>query len=165
MKDNLIAVARITIPHGVRGEVKLQPLTDFPRRFEETEYLLLADGTRLVLESARLQRDTVLAKFRGMDTPEVWLPFRHQELYVTEDALMPLPPGQFYIHQLIGIEVFDEQGVALGIVDNVLQTGSNDVYVVKTPSNEEILLPAIDTVVKQIDMIERRMIVTLPEYW
>ena len=165
MKDNLIAVARITIPHGVRGEVKLQPLTDFPRRFEETEYLLLADGTRLVLESARLQRDTVLAKFRGMDTPEVWLPFRHQELYVTEDALMPLPPGQFYIHQLIGIEVFDEQGVALGIVDNVLQTGSNDVYVVKTPSNEEILLPAIDTVVKQIDMTERRMIVTLPEYW
>lgn len=165
MKDNLIAVARITIPHGVRGEVKLQPLTDFPRRFEETEFLLLADGTRLVLESARLQRDTVLAKFRGMDTPEVWIPFRHQELYVTEDALMPLPTGQFYIHQLLGIEVFDEQGAALGIVDNVLQTGSNDVYVVKTPTNEEILLPAIDTVVKQIDMTGRRMIVTLPEYW
>lgn len=165
MKDNLIAVARITTPHGVRGEVKLQPLTDFPRRFEETEYLLLADGTRLVLESARLQRETVLAKFRGMDTPEVWLPFRHQELYVTEDALVPLPPGQFYIHQIIGIEVFDEQNVALGIVDNVLQTGSNDVYVVKTSTNEEILLPAIDTVVKQIDMTRRRMIVTLPEYW
>ena len=165
MKDNLIAVARITIPHGVRGEVKLQPLTDFPRRFEETEFLLLADGTRLILESARLQRDTVLAKFRGMDTPEVWIPFRHQELYVTEDALMPLPTGQFYIHQLLGIEVFDEQGAALGIVDNVLQTGSNDVYVVKTPSNEEILLPAIDTVVKKIDMTGRRMIVTLPEYW
>jgi len=165
VKDNLIAVARITIPHGVRGEVKLQPLTDFPRRFEETEFLLLADGTRLILESARLQRDTVLAKFRGMDTPEVWIPFRHQELYVTEDALMPLPTGQFYIHQLLGIEVFDEQGAALGIVDNVLQTGSNDVYVVKTPTNEEILLPAIDTVVKQIDMTERRMIVTLPEYW
>ena len=165
MKDNLIAVARITIPHGVRGEVKLQPLTDFPRRFEETEFLLLADGTRLILESARLQRDTVLAKFRGMDTPEVWIPFRHQELYVTEDALMPLPTGQFYIHQLLGIEVFDEQGAALGIVDNVLQTGSNDVYVVKTPTNEEILLPAIDTVVKQIDMTGRRMIVTLPEYW
>ncbi|MBP2667499.1 MAG: Ribosome maturation factor rimM, partial [Firmicutes bacterium] len=142
MKDNLIAVARITIPHGVRGEVKLQPLTDFPRRFEETEFLLLADGTRLVLESARLQRDTVLAKFRGMDTPEVWIPFRHQELYVTEDELMPLPTGRFYIHQLLGIEVFDEQGAALGIVDNVLQTGSNDVYVVKTPTNEEILLPA-----------------------
>jgi 16S rRNA processing protein RimM len=165
VKDNLIAVARITIPHGVRGEVKLQPLTDFPRRFEETDFLLLADGTRLILESARLQKDTVLAKFRGMDTPEVWIPFRHQELYVTEDQLMPLPQGQFYIHQIIGIDVFDESGKPLGKVINVLQTGSNDVYVVKATGGEEILLPAIDTVVKKIDMNERRMIVKLPEYW
>jgi len=145
--------------------VKLQPLTDFPRRFEETEFLLLADGTRLVLESARLQRDTVLAKFRGMDTPEVWIPFRHKELYVTEDTLMPLPAGQYYIHQIIGIEVFDEKGALQGTVSDVLQTGSNDVYAVKTPDGQEILLPAIDTVVKYIDMVERRMVVTLPEYW
>ena len=143
----------------------MQPLTDFPRRFEETEFLLLEDGTRLVLESARLQRDTVLAKFRGMDTPEVWIPFRHQELYVTEDALMPLPEGQYYIHQIIGIEVFDENGAPQGTVIDVLQTGSNDVYVIKVPVGQEILLPAIDTVVKRIDMAERRMVVTLPEYW
>ena len=164
MKENLIAVARITTPHGVRGEVKLQPLTDFPHRFEETEFLLLADGTRLVLESARLQMDTVLAKFRGMDTPEIWIPFRHKELYVTEDALMPLPEGQYYIHQLVGIEVIDENGAALGKVSDVLQTGSNDVYVVQTPESNELLLPAIDTVVKRIDMAKRLMVVTLPEY-
>jgi len=160
----MIAVARITTPHGVRGEVKLQPLTDFPHRFEETEFLLLADGTRLVLESARLQMDTVLAKFRGMDTPEIWIPFRHKELYVTEDALMPLPEGQYYIHQLVGIEVVDENGAALGKVSDVLQTGSNDVYVVQTPESNELLLPAIDTVVKRIDMAKRLMVVTLPEY-
>lgn len=160
----MIAVARITTPHGVRGEVKLQPLTDFPHRFEETEFLLLADGTRLVLESARLQMDTVLAKFRGMDTPEIWIPFRHKELYVTEDALMPLPEGQYYIHQLVGIEVIDENGAALGKVSDVLQTGSNDVYVVQTPESNELLLPAIDTVVKRIDMAKRLMVVTLPEY-
>lgn len=164
MKENLIAVARITTPHGVRGEVKLQPLTDFPHRFEETEFLLLADGTRLVLESARLQMDTVLAKFRGMDTPEIWIPFRHKELYVTEDALMPLPEGQYYIHQLVGVEVFDENGVVLGKVSDVLQTGSNDVYVVQIPESNELLLPAIDTVVKRIDMAKRLMVVTLPEY-
>ncbi|HWR28792.1 MAG TPA: ribosome maturation factor RimM [Negativicutes bacterium] len=164
MKENMIAVARITTPHGVRGEVKLQPLTDFPHRFEETEFLLLADGTRLVLESARLQMDTVLAKFRGMDTPEIWIPFRHKELYVTEDALMPLPEGQYYIHQLVGIEVVDENGAALGKVSDVLQTGSNDVYVVQTPESNELLLPAIDTVVKRIDMAKRLMVVTLPEY-
>lgn len=165
MKENLIAVARISTPHGVRGEVRLQPLTDFPHRFAETKYLLLADGVRLDLESARLQKDTVLAKFRGMDTPEAWIPFRHKELYVTEDALMPLPAGQYYIHQIVGIEVFDESGAFLGILNDVFQTGSNDVYVVKSPDGKELLLPAIDTVVKRVDAAGRLMIVALPEYW
>ena len=165
VNNNLIAVARITTPHGVRGEVKLQPLTDFPHRFADTEFLLLEDGTRMVLESARLQKDTVLAKFRGMDTPEAWIPFRRHELYVTEDTLMPLPEGQYYIHQIVGLEVVDEQGVVLGRVDDVLQTGSNDVYVVKTAESKELLLPAIDTVVRRIDMAARRMVVVLPEYW
>ncbi len=164
MKNDLIAVARITTPHGVRGEVKLQPLTDFPHRFAETESLLLADGTRMVLESARLQRDTVLAKFKGMDTPEAWIPYRRQELFITEDALMPLPDGQYYIHQIIGLEVVDESGAVQGTVGDVLQTGSNDVYVVKTSDGKEILLPAIDTVVKRIDVPAGRMVVVLPEY-
>lgn len=164
MKNDLIAVARITTPHGVRGEVKLQPLTDFPHRFAETESLLLADGTRMILESARLQRDTVLAKFKGMDTPEAWIPYRRQELFITEDALMPLPDGQYYIHQIIGLEVVDESGAVQGTVGDVLQTGSNDVYVVKTSDGKEILLPAIDTVVKRIDVPAGRMVVVLPEY-
>ena len=164
MKDNLIAVARISSAHGVRGEVKLLPLTDFPHRFAETESLLLADGTRMVLESARLQRDTVLAKFKGMDTPEAWIPYRRQELFITEDALMPLPDGQYYIHQIIGLEVVDESGAVQGTVGDVLQTGSNDVYVVKTSDGKEILLPAIDTVVKRIDVPAGRMVVVLPEY-
>lgn len=165
MKDNLIAVARITTPHGVRGEVKLVPLTDFPRRFEQTESLFLADGTRLVLESARMNKDVVLVKFRGMDTPEVWLPLRHQELYVTEDALMPLPQGQYYIHQVIGLTVVDKNGLVLGTVSDVLQTGSNDVYAVKTLDGGELLLPAIESAVHSIDIAQGRMIVTVPEYW
>ena len=165
MKESLIAVARIITPHGVRGEVKLQPLTDFPQRFAETEYLLLADGTRMVLESARLQGDTVLAKFKGMDTPEVWIPFRRQELFITESALMSLPSGQYYIHHIVGLEVVDEDGVVQGTVCDVLQTGSNDVYVVRTTEGTELLLPAIDTVVKKIDVPAGRMVVSLPEYW
>ena len=165
MKNNLIAVARISTPHGVRGEVKLLPLTDFPRRFEQTESLLMADGTRLILESARMNKDVVLVKFRGMDTPEVWAPLRHQELYVTEDALMPLPPGQYYIHQVIGLTVVDNSGSTLGTVSDVLQTGSNDVYAVKTLDGGELLLPAIESVIHSIDIVNSRMTVTVPEYW
>ena len=87
-----------------------------------------------------------------------------QELFITEDALMPLPDGQYYIHQIIGLEVVDESGAVQGTVGDVLQTGSNDVYVVKTSDGKEILLPAIDTVVKRIDVPAGRMVVVLPEY-
>ena len=125
----------------------------------------MADGKRLFLESARMHRDIVLAKFRGMDTPEVWLPLRHQELYVTEDDLMPLPPEHYYIHQIVGLAVFDANGAALGTVTDVLQTGSNDVYVVKTPDDGELLLPAIESVVHAIDIPQGKMVVTVPEYW
>ena len=165
MKNELIAVARISTPHGVRGEVKLQPLTDFPHRFETTKVLFLKNGAKMLLESARFQKGMVLAKFTGMDNPEVWLPYRHEELFVSEDELMPLPEGQFYIHQLIGIEVFEQDGAMVGAVTDVLQTGSNDVYVVKKSDGDELLLPAIDTVINRIEMKERRMVVTLPEYW
>lgn len=165
MKEDLIAVARIAAPHGVRGEVKLIPLTDFPRRFEQTESLLLADHTRLYLESARVYKEGVLAKFRGMDTPEAWASLRSQELYVTETELMPLAPGQYYIHQIVGLAVWDEAGGELGKVTEVLQTGGNDVYVVGTNDGGELLLPAIDSVVRRIDVAQGRMVVVVPEYY
>ena len=165
MKENLIAVARIASVHGVRGEVKLQPLTDFPHRFESTQYLLLADGTKLMLESARVQKGMVLAKFCGFDTPEAWLNYRQKELYVTEDDLVPLPAGQYYIYQMLGLSVLDEQGTLLGELSDVLQTGSNDVYAVKLSDGKELLIPAIESYVRQIDMAARKMIVVVPEYW
>lgn len=165
MKEELIAVARISTPHGVRGEVRLVPLTDFPHRFEQTESLLLADGSRLRLESARQYKDGVLAKFRGMETPEAWIPLRNQELFVTEAELMPLAPGQYYIHQIIGLAVFDEAGARQGTVVDVLQTGGNDVYVVKTADGGEILLPAIDSVIRRIEIEQGRLVVVLPEYY
>ena len=165
MKDELIAVAKILSPHGVRGEVKLLPLTDFPHRFAQTEYLLLADRRKLYLESVRIQKNAIVVKFRGMDIPEDWIPFRNKELYVTEDDLMPLPPGQYYIHQIVGLEVIDEQGKNIGRIVDVLQTGSNDVYVVKTPEGKELLLAAIESVIREIDIAAGRMSVILPEYW
>ena len=165
MKHDLFAVAKILTPHGVRGEVKLLPLTDFPHRFAQTEYLLLADRTKLYLESVRMQKNAILVKFRGLDTPEDWSPLRNKELFVTEDELMPLPAGQYYIHQIVGLEVVDEQEQILGRVTDVLQTGSNDVYVVKTTDGKELLLAAIDSVVKEIDIAAGRMRVVVPEYW
>ena len=125
----------------------------------------MADRTKLYLESVRMQKNAILVKFRGLDTPEDWSPLRNKELFVTEDELMPLPAGQYYIHQIVGLEVVDEQEQILGRVTDVLQTGSNDVYVVKTTDGKELLLAAIDSVVKEIDIAAGRMRVVVPEYW
>lgn len=125
----------------------------------------MADRTKLYLESVRMQKNAILVKFRGLDTPEDWIPLRNKELFVTEDALMPLPVGQYYIHQIVGLEVVDEQERILGRVTDVLQTGSNDVYVVKSMDGKELLLAAIDSVVKEIDIAAGRMRVVVPEYW
>ena len=125
----------------------------------------MADRTKLYLESVRMQKNAILVKFRGIDTPEEWIPLRNKELFVTEDELMPLPAGQYYIHQIVGLEVVDEQEQILGRVTDVLQTGSNDVYVVKTTDGKELLLAAIDSVVKEIDIAAGRMRVVVPEYW
>ena len=107
----------------------------------------MADRTKLYLESVRIQKNAILVKIRGFDTPEDWIPLRNKELFVTEDALMPLPAGQYYIHQIVGLEVVDEQERVLGRVTDVLQTGSNDVYVVKSTDGKELLLAALESVV------------------
>jgi 16S rRNA processing protein RimM len=107
----------------------------------------------------------VFAKFKGMDTPEAWLPFRRQELFVPEDELVSLPKGQYYIYQLIGLDAFDEAGALLGSLTDVLQTGSNDVYVIETGDGNELLIPAIDRYVRSVDLSERRLVIEVPEYW
>ena len=165
MKAELVAVARIASPHGVRGEVKLLPLTDFPHRFENTASLHLADGSKLYLETTRFSKNMILAKFKNMDTPESWIPLRNQELYVPEDELMPLPEGRYYIFQLIGLSAVDAENRALGKLVDVLQTGSNDVYVFKDQAGRELLIPAIEQYVHEIDLKKGQIRISLPEYW
>jgi 16S rRNA processing protein RimM len=161
----LIAVAKILAPHGIRGEVKIMPLTDFPERFYETKELMLTETQTWEVESVRPHGAFFLVKFRGFDTPEAWAPFRGRLLHVPENQLVPLPEGHYYIHQIIGLEVFDVDGHSLGIVEDLIQTGSNDVYVVKTSDGKETLVPAIKSVVRSIDISDGRIIVTMPEVW
>lgn len=161
----LIAVAKVVAPHGIRGEVKIMPLTDFPERFYKTKRLLLSETEAWEIESVRPQGLFFLVKFKGFDAPEVWAPFRNRLLHVTESELVPLAEGHFYIHDIIGLLVFDEAGVPMGRVEDVLQTGSNDVYVIKSDTGVETLVPALSTVVLSIDIPTKRMVVKMPEVW
>jgi 16S rRNA processing protein RimM len=153
-------VGRILAPHGIRGELKVQPLSDFPERFEAGSRLWLR-GEERVVERGRWAGRSVLLKLRGLDTRNEAETLRGEELTVPEAAQLQ-DEGVYYLHDIIGLPVFDTAGEALGRLAEVLSTGSTDVYVVRGDRGE-LLLPALDDVVTQVDVAGRRIVVEVPE--
>lgn len=165
--QELYDIGRITRPHGLRGEVRVQIITDFPERFQAMDSVIVQtpDGVRrrYNINGVRFHKGFVILQLEGVDTVEDAQRLRNSLLRVTRDELVPLPPGHYYISDLIGLEVYTEFGELLGTVSDVLQPGANDVYVVRPAAEgtEEILLPAIRDVVKDIDLESGRITVHL----
>lgn len=158
--ETAVTVGRINGVHGIRGEIKVEPLTDFPQRFQPGSRLWV-DGVPYDVERGRWQGRSVILKLRGVNTRNQAEAFPGQELRVPEAA--PLPDADvYYVHDLIGLRVEDAGGEALGRLSDVFSTGSNDVYVVRGERGE-LLLPALDDVVKQIDVKAGRIVVAIPD--
>ncbi|NPV92109.1 MAG: 16S rRNA processing protein RimM [Firmicutes bacterium] len=158
----MITIGQVTTSHGSRGELRVIPLTDFPDRFSRLKEVVVEhNGQRSVrrLESARPHKQFVILKLEGVEDPETAQRMRHALVQIPEEDLMPLPDGHYYIFQLIGLEVFTEAGEYLGKIDNVFQTGSNDVYRVLSDTGKEFLIPALKQVVTVIDLEQRRMVI------
>lgn len=159
-----VAVGRVAAPHGVRGALKVLPLVDKRERLSRGRAVLLA-GEQRTIESARWQKPdgpsggTAILKLSGVDDREAAAALRGEFLAVPESELEPLPEGQYYRFQIIGLEVFDESGAPLGRIEEVLATGANDVYIVRGGERGEILVPATDEVVKQVDVAAGRMVI------
>lgn len=145
--------------HGVRGELRIEPLTDFPDRFRPGGAVWVR-GERHAIEDVRPYRDTLLLALEGIASREAAHALRGTLLEVPERELAALDEGEHYRFQIVGLGVFDRQGNALGRVVEVLETGANDVYVVQDEDGE-LLLPAIDSVVLEVDVPGRRMVVEL----
>lgn len=167
MVMNLIAVGKVVAPHGVRGELRIMPLTDFPDRFENLSCVNLDEQTTLAIERVNYHKHYVLLKFKGYNSRNAVDCLRGKTLYITRDKLMPLPEGRYYHFDLIGLAVFTEDDHYLGKVTEILETGSNDVYVteLEQPGAKPVLIPALKQVVKKIDLENKKMIVTLQEEW
>lgn len=162
----MISVAKIVGVQGLNGELKLMPLSDHPGRFAEMagkRFVWQRDGeTRLVeVESVRGAGRPYLLALAGVNSRTLAEAYVGGDLAVPESELLPLPEGSFYIFQLLGLSVLDEKGRVLGQIKDVLQPGSNDVYVVDGP-NGQILIPALKSVVLNIDFAAREMRVELP---
>lgn len=164
MNDQIV-IGKILAPHGVRGDVRVAPLTDFPERFKKLKTALLNDGTSLQVSNVKYHKNFVLLKFNGLETKNDVESLRGKFIQIERKDLFPLPKGHYYIFDIIGMDVLNEQGNYLGKVSDVLQTGSNDVYVVEAADAKTVLIPAIKQVVLNIDMDTKKITVKLQEEW
>jgi 16S rRNA processing protein RimM len=159
----LITIGKAIKPFGVKGEMKIEPLTDFPERFKKLRrvYLVSQAGTELASEVRSVRYDAggnLYLRFSGYDSPEKAKELNGWFLKVPREEAVPLPEGSYYHFELIGMEVFSEAGEKLGSIVDVFETGSNDVYVVKL-GRKEIYLPATKEIIRQVDRAQKRMVI------
>ncbi len=153
--EDLLRVGVITQTHGLRGEVKVFPTTDDPTRFKKKkDYIiqLRRETLSLQVESAKFFKQYVILKFKGYDTIESIEPFIKKDLLVTRDNAISCKPGQFFICDLIGLDVVTDDGMKLGTLTDILETGANNVYEVTTPEGKQVLIPSIPQCILNHDL-------------
>jgi 16S rRNA processing protein RimM len=161
-----LAVGRILRPHGVRGELRVEILTDYPERLGQCADLYLAcpdspaSVRRYPIERLRRHKEVLLLKLGGCDDRNDADELRGMLVQIPLEKAVPLEEGEYYHFQLIGVRVETENGEWLGQVIEVLETGANDVFIVRGPWGE-VLLPAVDDVVLELDLKSKRMVVHL----
>jgi len=159
-----LSVGFLRRPHGVLGEIVMDLHTDFPERMKSGRILFVGEEHKpMTLTNVRPHQLGVLVKFDGVETPENAGMYRNQWVYIKAKDAPPLPDGKIYQYELIGFKVVDENDNPLGELVEILETGANDVYVVKDDSDKEILLPNIPSVVLDLDTGARIMRVHLLE--
>lgn len=165
-EPRFLAVGRVSRPHGVRGELRVKILTDYPGRLGQHAYFYLAspDSPEMVrrypVEKLRRHKEVLLLKLGGCDDRTGAEELRGQLVQIPTEEAVPLEEGEYYDFQLIGVKVEAESGESLGQVVEVLKTGANDVYIVRG-SWGEVLLPAVKDVVLKLDIEARQMVVNL----
>lgn len=160
-----ISIGQIVRTHGIRGDVKVYPLTDNIERFDKVDYVYIEEDSRLVtlnVANVKYLKNMVIIKFKGIDDVQSAERLRNKYIKVHRKDAVKLPEDTFLICDLIGHNVYDEAGEYLGKVADVFQTGSNDVFVVKS-EDKEILIPGLKSIFKEVDMKNKKMIVELPE--
>ena len=164
--EDLLRVGVIANTHGIRGEVKVFPTTDEKERFKDLKKVILDMGKEqkvLEIQSVRFFKNLVILKFKGIDNINDIEMYKGKDLLVTREDAVPLEEGEYFIADLLDLDVYSDEDEKNGVLYDVMQPGANDVYVVKTDEGKEILLPAIDECILDIDLEESRMTVHIME--
>ena len=163
-----LKVGKIVNTHTLKGEVKVISSTDFEEeRFKKGSKLLITRGNQLirevVVQSYRNHKNFLLVKFEGIDSVEEAEKLKNLQIKIDSDEVGELEENEFYFHQIIGCEVFDENDKNLGEIIDILTPGANDVWVIKGENGREILIPYIEDVVKKIDITSKKVNIEVME--
>ena len=160
--NNQILIAKITAPHGIGGFVRAKSFSDNPRRFNVGETIFLTEGGALLIEKSSIHKGDLLLKLQGIENRDDAEKLRDKELFVPEDSVPPLPDGEYYHYQLLGLKV-REAGIDIGVISEIMGYRANDIYVVSREDGSELLLPALKSVIKKVDLDNGCMEVEVPE--
>lgn len=160
-------VGVVASTHGLHGEVNVFPTTEDPNRFKKLKKVTLhtSRGEEILLDvqSAKFSKKFVIVKFKQLNTIEEVERFRGCELTIDRKDALKLSPGEFYVADLIGLDITDEDGNKLGVLSDVLQTGANDVYEMTHLDGEKVYIPAIKDCVKEIDIDNKKIVIHVME--
>lgn len=164
--EQLLQVGVISSTHGIRGEVKVFPTTDDVKRFKKLKQVVLDTGREklpLEVESVKFFKQFVILKFKGIDNINDIEKYKGKSLLVDREHAVKLRKDEYFIADMIGMDVFTEDGELFGVLKDVLETGANDVYIIETQDEKEVLVPAIKQCILNVDIENRKMVIHLLE--
>lgn len=165
-KEDMLRVGVFSNTHGIRGEIKVFPTTDDPKRFEELKsvYFDTREGLKkYTIAQVRYFKQMVILRFKEIQNINDIEKYKGCDLLISREDAVPLEEDEYFICDIIGAEVVTEEGEVFGTLKEVMTTGANDVYVVMTENHKEVLLPVIPDCVKEIDIENKRVVVHIME--
>lgn len=162
--EDLFKIGIITSTHGIKGEVKVFPTGTELERFRILKQCILKQGRTqidLEVEGCKFFKNQAILKFKGYDNINLVEGFKQGELWVTREHAVPLEEDEFYIADILNAPVYLESGEEFGVLCEVMETGANDVYVIKTKEGKEILIPAIPDCILEVQVEEPRLTIRL----
>ena len=158
--EKYLRVGVISSSHGVRGEAKVFPTTDDVQRFKKLKTCILDTGREykeLHIESVKFFKQMVILKFKEITSIDELMPYKGKDLLVTRDQAVKLEENEYFICDLIGLRVVTDEGEDFGVLTDVMQTGANDVYCIRTEEHGEVLIPAIKDCILDVDVEAGKM--------
>ncbi len=167
MKENFLKVGQIINTHGVRGEMKVYPLTDYKERFEELEYVYLEDSIahkKIYIDNVKYKNNIVILKVKGIESLNDAEKLKTKYIFIDRADSRKLPEDTFLVADLIGLKVYTEQNELIGTINDVIQSAGNDIYEIIDYNNpsKKILIPAVGEFIKEVDL-EKGIIVNVIE--